>query len=84
MNQSVVQPVSLFFLNSNVFFADYPTLNARNLFAFQDFYTTILNHIMDEVSDPSKAHFDAYRDAVRRIYHNEALKPTVLNSWVFL
>ncbi|CAH8577379.1 unnamed protein product [Heterobilharzia americana] len=44
------------------------------------FYSTILDHIMDQTNDLSKEYFESYRDAVRQLYYNEALKPNVLNT----
>ncbi|KAH8858007.1 Nardilysin [Schistosoma japonicum] len=44
------------------------------------FYSTILDHILDHSEDLSKEYFESYRDAVRQIYYNEALKPSVLNT----
>ncbi|CAH8534824.1 unnamed protein product [Schistosoma turkestanicum] len=44
------------------------------------FYSTILDHILDQTQDLSKEYFESYRDAVRQIYYNEALKPNVLNT----
>ncbi|KAA0191880.1 Nardilysin [Fasciolopsis buskii] len=47
---------------------------------FQCFYQTILDHIVDDQTETSNAHFEAYRDAIRQLYFNEALKPKVLNT----
>ncbi|VDP43860.1 unnamed protein product [Schistosoma mattheei] len=44
------------------------------------FYSTILDHILDQTQDLSKEYFESYRDAVLQIYYNEALKPNVLNT----
>lgn len=44
------------------------------------FYQTILDHIVDDQTETSNAHFEAYRDAIRQLYFNEALKPKVLNT----
>ncbi|GAA50589.1 nardilysin [Clonorchis sinensis] len=49
----------------------------EKLFAF---YQTILNHIVSEDSATSSAHFESYRDAIRQLCFNEALKPNVLNT----
>ncbi|VDP83616.1 unnamed protein product [Echinostoma caproni] len=40
----------------------------------------ILDHILDSNTETSSAHFEAYRDAIRKLYFNEALKPRVLNT----
>ncbi|TPP58424.1 Nardilysin [Fasciola gigantica] len=44
------------------------------------FYQTILDHIVDDNTETSTSHFEAYRDAIRQLYFNEALKPKVLNT----
>ncbi|CAH8862157.1 unnamed protein product [Trichobilharzia szidati] len=44
------------------------------------FYSTVLDHIMDQTNDLSKEFFESYRDAALKLYYNEGLKPSALNT----
>nr|CAH8862051.1 unnamed protein product [Trichobilharzia regenti] len=44
------------------------------------FYSTVLDHIMDQTNDLSKEYFESYRDATLKLYYNQALKPDALNT----
>ncbi|CAH8644920.1 unnamed protein product [Dicrocoelium dendriticum] len=44
------------------------------------FYTTILDHIISDAPESSAVHFESYKEAVRQLFFNEALKPRSLNT----